>query len=382
MSLFRRPGRRAPSARAISEDVAFGGIESAGLAGSDRALRLVPLYAAVGLLSDSIASLPLQAHRRNGDGTRARVDVTWPVPARLTRYSWLQQAAVGLLLRGNAYGLVTMPGTGSMPEVVEWLPPQQVTVNGGRVSWSGRVLPEGRVLHIPGFMLPGAEVGLSPVGQFAAAIDTGLAAEAAARDWYVNGATPSQSLRNRERVLDASAAATVKARYMASTRTGEPFVHGADWELSAVGVSAADAQFLDAIKANATTIAAIYRVPPEKIGGVTGASLTYSTTEQQSIDFVLWALRPWLVRIEEALSVFLPDGVRASFATDALVRVDLKTRTDAMASALDIGVLTLDEARALEDRPPLTDRQVADWLGRYRRAGATDTGNARSGYGD
>ena len=305
--------------------------------------------------------------------------MVWPVPARLTRYSWLQQAAVGLLLRGNAFGLVTVPGSGSMPEVVEWLPPQQVTVNGGRMSWMGRTLPEGRVLHIPGFMLPGAEVGLSPVGQFAAAIDTGLAAEASARDWFVNGAAPSQSLRNRERVLDRESAAKVKALFMASTRTGEPFVHGADWELAAVGVSAADSQFLEAIKANATTIASIYRVPPEKIGGVTGASLTYSTTEQQSIDFVLWALRPWLVRIEEALSAFLPDGVRASFATNALVRVDLKTRTDAMASALSIGTLTLDEARALEDRPPLTDQQVAEWLGRYRRAGQTDTATSRSG---
>ena len=58
----------------MSEDVAFSGVGGVSLGGADRALRLVPLYAAVGLLSDSIASLPLQAHRRNSDGTRAPVE--------------------------------------------------------------------------------------------------------------------------------------------------------------------------------------------------------------------------------------------------------------------------------------------------------------------
>lgn len=357
----------------MSEDIAFGSTGGVSLTGADRALRLGPVYSAVSLLADSVASLPLKAARRRTDGTREPVNYTWPIPQRMTAYTWVHQMMASLLLRGNAYGAVVVNDRQGWPSLIEWLDPSKVRVDKGRYYLSGRELPADRVLHVPAFILPGAEVGLSPIAQFATTIDAGLYADLANRDWYANGSVPSHALRNRERAIDPATAQAVKERYRATVRTGDPFVHGADWELTSVGVSAADAQFLAAIRANATQIAAIYRIPPEKIGGETGHSMTYANVEQQSIDFVTFSLRPWLTRVEQALSSIMPRGQFARFNADAMIRPDTKTRVESYEVALRIGALTQDEVRALEDRLPLTQEQKDQWLAYYQHAqGAPD----------
>ena len=339
----------------------------------DKALRLTPVYSAVALLADSVASLPVHAYRQRGDGTRERVTgyplLTTPTGYG-TLYDWLHRAMVSLLLRGNAYGLVTARSGDGWPSAVEWLNPADVTIDDtylpGCYYHRGREMPRGDVVHLVAFARPGRAAGLSPIQSFVETIDLGLQAQTAAREWYRNGTRPSQSLKNTQRTLDPKVSDAVRARYKATVANGDVFVHGADWELQQLGVSAQDAQFLDAIKATATQVAAIYRVPPEKIGGETGSSLTYATVEQQSIDFLTHSLRPWLVRVEQALSQQMPAGMVAKFNADAMIRTDLLTRYQAHEIGLRTGLETLDEGRALEDKRPLTTQQKNDWLTAYR----------------
>lgn len=367
--LFSRPP--AAAARGMTEEQAFSGASVVPLAGGNvRALRLASVWSAVTLIADSVASFPLQAFRRNGDGTRTPIDYAWPVPATQTTFTWVHQAMVSMLLRGNAFGyaIATDPKSG-WPSLVEWLPPQQITRAGKVWALNGRQLDPAAVLHVPAFLLPGEAVGLSPITQFATTIDAGLHADRAVSEWYASGTVPGQHLKNSARTLTPAEAAVMKARFKATMTTGEPFVTGADWTLDQVGVSAADAQFLDAIRANATQIAAIFRVPPEKIGGETGSSMTYATTEQQGIDFLTYALRPWMVRFEQALSTIMPRDLNARFNPDALLRTDVKTRMDAYQVALAIGALTQDEVRALEDRQPLDEKQQAQWSATFSNGG-------------
>jgi len=347
----------------------------------ERALRLVPVYAATSMLADSVASLPLQAYRSTGDGRRERT--RWALleapSTQGTTYDWLHRCMVSLLLRGNAYGLVTSTDTAGYPRTIEWLNPDLVTLDESayprvRYAYRGTELTREQLVHVVGYARPGMAVGLSPIANFAATIDMGLSATVSARDWFKNGATPTYRLRNTTQTIDPSVASLVKERFRAAQRTGEPFVSGSDWELTPLGVNAADARFLEAIKASATQVASIYRIPPEKIGGETGSSMTYATTEQQSIDFLTHSLMPWLVRIEAALSAVMPRPVFARFNPDAMLRTDTLTRMQAHEIALRIGLETLDEGRALEDRPPLTPEQVAQWQANYVTKGAPTQG--------
>lgn len=367
MSLFR--ARAAAESRSMdasaflrSDDVIVHG--SVG----ERALRLVPVFAATSWLADSVAALPLQAYRMSSDGRRERAQSALldNPSAQGTSFDWKHRAMVSLLLRGNAYGLVTVRDPYGFPLSIEWLNPDFITLDESafptlKYFYRSGELPFADVVHVVGYARPGMAVGLSPIANFSATIDMGLAAASSARDWYKNGAVPSYRLRNTTQTIDPSQASLVKDRFKASQRTGDPFVSGSDWELTPLGVNAADARFLETIRATATQVASIYRVPPEKIGGETGSSMTYATTEQQSIDFLTHSLMPWLVRIEVAISKVMPSPMFAKFNPDALLRTDTLTRMQAHDIALRIGLETLDEGRALEDRPPLTPEQVATW---------------------
>ena len=372
MSLFRKRETRAIDPSAFSDTAA--GFRSLTGDIQGRALRSTAVYAAVSLIADGIASLPIHAYRAVGE-RRERVDLPPFVdPVVGSRFDWVHRAVVSLLLRGNAYGPVVRDRLGVVQQVA-WMHPDDITIDDSGplpiYRWRGEVIDRANLVHVVGFSRPGYTEGLSPLRQFAETIDAGLYAQRATSDWYANGSVPSHSLKNTAQTLNAEVAAAVKERYRASVRTGEPFVHGADWELAQVGISAADAQFLDAIKANATQIAAVFRVPPEKVGGETGSSLTYSTTEQQTIDLITFTLRPWMTRLEQSLSALLDDGVFLKFNADAMIRTDTKTRHEVHKLALEMGLETLAEARAVEDRPPLTDDDIAAWQAYYRQGRAS-----------
>ena len=345
----------------------------------ESALRLIPVYSAVSGIADDVATMPLHTYR-DQDGIRRRV----PDPSIVTspgvgadRIAWRCQAMSSLLLRGNAYGLITSLDGRGWPTKVVWLHPDHVVVDERsgtpRYTYQGRPLDASSVVHIPGFVLPGSVVGLSPVSLFRLQLSRGMSAQQYAADFFDKGIMPPGVLRNRAKVLKPGEADIAKSRFKESVKGRDIFVTGNDWEWSALSVPKDDAAFLETIQAGATEIAAIYRVSPEDIGGKSGDSMTYKTLESNEMRRARRALMPWTARIESALSALMPAPQYVKFNLDAIARADLKTRMEAHAIALDIGLETNDEGRALEDRPPLTPAQREEWQASYRPQGAATT---------
>lgn len=370
-------GRRAES-RAISyNDIwATGGdITTLSVSTIDQAMRLVPVYAAWRLIADQGASLPLRAYRRAADGSKQMLPSQ---PGMLTApalygsvYDWKQRVLLSLLSRGNAFGYVMQRDGNGVPTVIEWLNPDKCDVdqaNLARPRWfyEGGEIAARDMIHIPALVQPGQVLGVSPLKAFKLTFETGTSAQQTARDWFANGAIPSAHLKNTAQTVTPEYADIAKTRYKASVKGRDVLVTGSDWELRTIGVPADEARFIETLKLTATQVASIYGIPPEMIGGETGSSMTYSTVEQNSLNFVTYSLRPWLVRIEEALSALLPQPQYVKFNIDALVRSDLLTRMQAHEIALRIGLETQDEGRAIEDRPPLTDAERQQWINGFR----------------
>ena len=103
---------------------------------------------------------------------------------------------------------------------------------------------------------------------------------------------------------------------------------------------------------NATQLAAVYGLPPDRVGGKTGDSLHYSTQEQSALQ-IIEALRPWLVRLETAFYSLIPANRYVRFNSDALLKTDLKTRTEIYYAQRKMGLRNVDEMRELEDLEPL-----------------------------
>jgi HK97 family phage portal protein len=131
-----------------------------------------------------------------------------------------------------------------------------------------------------------------------------------------------------------------------------------------IAFSPDDAQFLQQRELSAREVARIFRVPAWAIDAATGDSLTYSNVTQQSRALIDFALRPWLARIERAISTdpdLCPGGTYVQFELDALLRGDADSRSTVYQRALGDGThpawLTVDEVRALEDLPPIGGEQ-------------------------
>lgn len=361
-------------ARSVSVGDVYGRVPSSLGTGVQASLTLVPLYAATRLIADQFAASPLQAFREM-NGTKQRLDptpslVTTPSSVGHTTFTWKYQAITSALLRGFACGLITSTDYTDHAATVEWLNPDSVTIDDTNPSkpifrYLGRELPRDGIVYVPAYIVAGSWKGLSPISAFRTTMETGHAAQSATKDWFTNGASPSGHLKNTMQTLTAKDAAMAKERFKASIANQDVLVTGREWDFNQIGVSASDAQFVETLKLTATQIASIYGVAPELIGGESGASMTYANVEQQGIDLLKYTLRPWFVRFEEALSSLMPRGQYVKFNADAIVRADLKTRMDSHAVALSVGVETQDEARRLEDRPPLTDEQKAEWAATY-----------------
>jgi HK97 family phage portal protein len=146
-----------------------------------------------------------------------------------------------------------------------------------------------------------------------------------------------------------------------------------------------DAQFTEQRRLAAQEIARVFRIPSHMLNaGSGGDSLTYSTVEQQSLDFARYSLAPWLRRIELAISsdrdlAFERQFVK--FEIDALLRPDSAGRAAFYAAALDpvTGWMDRSEVRRLEDlppesTPPTRQQTVEQMLARPQEVGVNGNG--------
>lgn len=339
------------------------------------ALQLTPVFAAGRLLASSVASLPIKQYRRVGDTTaKLSLSSLFQQPASQgTIDDWLWRAMTSLVYRGNAVGLVMQRDFLEYPTQIEWLNPAHVFVQdtlplGERGSftdpvWSycGIEIPSYDIVHIPWMAMPGRVWGLSPIAAYAVTVSTGLAAQKFLDDYFRAGGQPPGRFQNTAQTVDQAQANVIKRRVVQAIRSHEPIVYGKDWQYDPITVSVQEAQFVETQRLGATQIAAIYGIPPEKIGGETGGSYTYSSPEQRQIEFIQDALLPYLVKLENHLSAQLPRGQYIKFNADALIRVDILTRHSVYEKQRLIGKNNIDEIRALEDEPPLPDGKGQDY---------------------
>ena len=325
----------------------------------DAALRLSSVWACVRLLTDTISSMPVDAYRA---GTLEPL----PTPAILQSpaagkplHEWLAEALNSLLLRGNAYGLITArSGATLLPSQVEMLHPDLVSAvrtADGRIEWrvGGSVIDKSDLLHIRAHPRPGYPLGLSPVEYASQTIGLGLAVEKFGAQFFGDGCQPSGVLKTNENLTPDKARALQQSWISSRKNNRLPAVLTGDLAYTQVSIAPEESQFIESRRLTVSDVARVFGVPPEMIGGEAGGSLTYANVEQRSLDYLTYSVSPWLVRLEYALTSLLPKNQYVKFNAGALLRADTKHRYEAHAIALTAGFLTVDEVRAIEDLPPL-----------------------------
>jgi HK97 family phage portal protein len=333
----------------------------------DKALRLSAVWACVRVLSDTISSLPIDCYR--GDAHIDTPPVLQEPAAGYPAHDWIAAVMQSLLLRGNAYGLITARNAANLlPTQIELVHPDRVALSldpeDGSVSYriSGQEFDRSDVWHVRAFCQPGVVLGMSPIAHHAETVGVGLAAQRFGAEFFGGGGVPVGILKPEPGGPpwdpgDAEGHGSTREQLANSwkgyraRRPGVIVMEGVAYEK--VSIDPDESQFIESQKLSVQQVARVYGVPPEMIASEAGGSLTYANVEQRSLDFLTYSLNPWIVRIEHALGRLLPRNQTVKLNADALLRTTTRERFDAYKVAVETGFLTIDEIRQLEDLPPL-----------------------------
>ena len=324
---------------------------------ADTAPRLGPVFAALRHITDFGSTLPVDAYRKDGEGKRVEI----ALPQLLARrndfgesglVSWLGQAFYGLAL-GNAVGWVAGTDGFGYPLDVRWLHWSHWSYDEMTRQWYvfGQPAPRERIVHIPWIVPPGRTLGMSPLECYAAVIAAGLSAQDYA-DIRRGGGLPPAVIKNTQKTVPPEVSSAMKSRARATFAKGDPFVIGADWDFETVAIPPNHAQFIETLNLSANQIAAAYGIDPREVGGTVGDSMTYSTDESRTLNRAT-NMRPYITRVEEGLFRVLPSKQYIRFNVDATIRTDIKTRVEIEGLQIADGRMSVNEARALEDRTPV-----------------------------
>ena len=210
------------------------------------------------------------------------------------------------------------------------------------------------LFHVKAYPWPGQLEGLSPIAYAREAMGLGLAAEKYGAAYFGDAMVPSAVLESDQDIKRESAQ-KLKAEYVAllKRRRRDIAVLGSGAKLRAIAIAPDEAQFIQTQKFNVSTICRFYGVPPEMMAGETAGHEAYTSPEMRGTDFLTFTLRPWLYRVERAVSGLLPSTQNARFNAGGFVRATLLDRYTAHKLGIEAGWLLRSEVRELEDRPPV-----------------------------
>ncbi|MFE9962880.1 phage portal protein [Streptomyces sp. NPDC005525] len=331
------------------------------------ALQVSAVWSCVSLISDSIASLPVDTYRTTGNRRRPVTGPAWldrPNPFMLW-HDFTTRVLVSMLLDGNAFLHVLKAPDGAVVGLVP-IDPARVSIglteDGTAPVYRVDGEPYGPrdILHIPGaFTRPGELRGLSPIEYARQAIGVAKATEEHGARFFSQGASVSGIIQapgevDKEKALMLKGMFSTAHSGLKNSHTVGILTGGATWQT--VSVTPEQAQFLETRKFQKTEIANFFRVPPYMLDPTVTSSWG-AGIEEQNRWFVDQTLGPWLIRLERYLSTLLPAGQYLKFNTDARLRSNTADRYNAYSVAVSNGFMSRDEVRALEDLEPLPNGQ-------------------------
>jgi HK97 family phage portal protein len=336
---------------------------------NDSAMRHSAVWACLRLRADLISTMPMDVFRRvNG------MQIEMPKPPvlvnpggeRVDMCEWLYSSQVDLDRAGNAIGLITEVNALGLPARIDlqMLGECSVQSKDGVVTYriGGKSYSAAQVWHERQYTVAGLEVGLSPVAYAAWSIGEYLSIQDFALSWFAGGAVPKARMKNTAKTINNDEAEKVKSRYRATTQNGDLFVYGADWEYDFMQAQNQGMEWIEGKRYGVTDIARFFGAPGDLIeAAVSTGTITYANISQRNLQFLIMNLQPAIYRRELRLSKLLPQPRYVKLNTDALLRMDPQTRAQVILTRINARTLAPSEARELDNLPPLTEAQIAEF---------------------
>jgi HK97 family phage portal protein len=343
---------------------------------AETALRSTVVLACIRVLSTSVAGLPLHLYRRLPSGGKEiarehplyRLLHTQPNSWQ-TSFEWREQMMLHLLSHGFALDEKVYTG-GAISEIVplhpsrvktEQLENNRLRYTYREASGSSTVYTQDAVMSVRGMSDDGVN-GMSTIELARDAIGLARACEIHGATYFGSGARPGVIL-STDQMLSPEAAENTRNQWERAhrgpDRSHRTAVLQGGLKVNELGGNNQESQFLEARRFQVEEVCRLFGVPPHLVGDLTRSS--FSNIEQQSLDFLTNGLMPYLRRIESSIARDLLEGDDEHFAefdTRGVLRADAAGRSSYYNTMWNLGVLSVNEIRSLENLNPVESGDV------------------------
>ncbi len=333
------------------------------------AMNYSAVYACVRIISETIASLPLNVYKRLDIGKRKATEHPLYKVLHLkpnddmTSFTWRELMATQLNLNGNSYNYKLRDEHGIIRGFMPLLANRmEVTIgDNDEVKYNyefkdgiKRQVPKEDILHIPGLSFNGI-VGRSPISMAKEAIGLGMALEEFGSRFFSNSTNiggvaqhPGKLTKQGYENLRSS----INEVYQGLGKSHSLLLLEEGMKYEKITIPPNDAQFIESRRFQLEEIARIFRIPKHLLQDLMNAS--FSNIEHQSIDFVVHTIRPWLVRIEQAINaddeIFSDKDYFCEFVVDGLLRGDTSARSEYYVKMIQNGVYSPNDVLEMENK--------------------------------
>lgn len=369
-----RDGLANPTPHLMEALVGGSPTKSSRLVSPDSAESMVAVYAAISILADSVAGLPLPLYRRLRPEGRERV-TDHPVWRLLNdAFNPECEAFVGremltshLYGWGNAWAEKEFDGSGRVVALWPILPNRVAPWReGGRFWWvvtrddgTRSLLRREQVFHLR--LRGDIDLGWSPIRKAREAIGLALAAEEFGARLFANDARPSVVYTHPKTLSDTARAnlrKSLEERHEGLSNAHRMALLEEGMDVKAITIPPEDAQFLETRSFQLGEVERLYRLPPFMLADTDRSTSWGTGIGQQQVGFVQFTLASPLHRWESATrhQLLTPAERREMYGehlVDALMRGDPVARWQAYAQARQWGVLSANDVRIRENLDPV-----------------------------
>ena len=336
------------------------------------ALTLSAVWGCTKVLSESVASLPLQIYERMADGDKLLADnhrlyyLLHDQPNKIyTSYTFIEYLVKSICLNGNGYAVINRDRNANIVSFT-CVNPQDVRIipEYGSLYYNikgyDELIPSEDIIHVKNLTNDGI-LGLSPIQYAAEAVGWGLALQTYGNTYFGNGGMPSGTLES-DKVLTTEAVERLRQSwdkaYGGVDNANKVAVLEEGIKFSPVSITNEAAQFLASRQFSISEICRWYRVAPHLVQDLTKSS--FNNIEQQSLEFVQYTLTPILKRMEQEFNskifkVNERNRFFIEFNVNGLLRGDAKTRADLYTKAIQWGWMSINEVRRKENLNSIPD---------------------------
>jgi HK97 family phage portal protein len=341
------------------------------------ALTYSAVFNAVSLISGTLASLPLHLMQRRDKTKRYATEHPLYRVLHSVGNPYMTSMAVReclishILAWGNGYAEKQRNGYGDIVALWPITPNRvrvrmqdgelvyQITVGGENLTMTRE-----NILHIPGLGFDGF-TGYSIVQMAAKSISLGMSMETFGERYFGAGTHPGvivthpgklgeETHKNLKNSLTDTYSGLGQSHRLMLLEEGMTF--------QSIGVPPNDSQFLESRQFHITEIARWFNLPPHKLKDLTKSS--FNNIEQEQLSYVIDALLPWAVRLEQNLNMQLlrevdqKAGLYFKHVFEGLLRGSSKDRAEFYRAMVGIGAMSINEVREKEDYDPVDGGDV------------------------